>query len=446
MIRNYKHTIGLCFILGLCLAHVSGCALAPQWLRQEARTPIALSKESYSRKAAEFEKQGELRQALFALQVAAWIDPEDIHVLEKIQSVASTIAAAADECYQRGVEYDQKRDFLNARLQFLKVIHLLPDHPKAQHYLRSRLHTAGHATYRVQRGDSFTKIANDIYKDVSKAYIIAYFNDLDPHRPLYIGTLLVLPELSPAQLLPRRDLLVLMDQAQKALNLNRYTEVLSITERIRTQSPGNAQAQLLADTAHFNLAGAHLEKREYQSALERLRQVSPAYRGRDQAMAMAQRQINRQTADQKLQQARNALEDKNYAEAMRISEQVLAGEPSHGFAQVVFDAARYALGKRYLDQGEEPLAIEILSGLDPTYQDTARLLTQAHARLNARAEALYRQGVMHFLNEELELAIETWTTSLTLNPNHPKAGQDIDNARRLLEKWQAMFKTNGSGP
>jgi tetratricopeptide (TPR) repeat protein len=247
-------------------------------------------------------------------------------------------------------------------------------------------------------------------------------------------------------LLPRRDLLVLMDQAQKALNLNRYTEVLSITERISTQSPGNAQAQLLADTAHFNLAAAHLEKREYQSALERFKQVSPAYRGRDQAMAMAQRQINRQTADQKLQQARNALEDKNYAEAMRISEQVLAGEPSHGFAQVVFDAARYALGKRYLDQGEEPLAIETLSGLDRTYQDTARLLTQAHARLNARAEALYRQGVMHFLNEELELAIETWTTSLTLNPNHPKAGQDIDNARRLLEKWQAMFKTNGSGP
>lgn len=446
MTRNFTRMIGLCFILGLCLAHVSGCALGQQWLRQEPRTPMALSKESCSRKAADLEKKGELRQALFALQVAARIDPEDTRILEKIQSLASTIAAAANECYQRGVDYYQKRDFNNARLQFLKVIHLVPDHPKAQHYLRSRLHTAEHATYRVQRGDSFTKIANDIYKDVSKAYIIAYFNDLDPHRPLYIGTLLVLPKLSPAQLLPRGDLLVLMDQAQKALSLNRYTEVLSITERISSQSPGNTRAQLLADTARFNLAKAHLEKREYQSALDRLIQVSPAYRGRDQAMALAQRQLNRRTADQKLQQARNALDDKDYGAAIRTSEQVLAGEPSHGLARDILDAARYALGKRYLDQGDEPQAIETLSVLDRTYQDTARLLTQAHARLNARAEALYRQGVMHFLNEELEQAIQSWTDSLTLNPNHPKARQDIDNARRLLEKWRAMVKANGSGP
>jgi tetratricopeptide (TPR) repeat protein len=260
MIRNCTHIIGLCFILGLCLAHVSGCALGQQWLRQEPRSEMARCKESCSRKATDLETQGELRQALFAWQVAARIDPEETRILEKIQSLETTIAAAATESYERGVEYYQKRDLPNARLQFLKVIHLVPDHPKAQHYLRSRLHTAEHATYRVQRGDSFTKIANDIYKDVSKAYIIAYFNDLDPHRPLYIGTLLVLPELSPAQLLPRRDLLVLMDQARKALGLNRYTEVLSITERISSQSPGNAQAQLLADTARFNLAKAHLEK------------------------------------------------------------------------------------------------------------------------------------------------------------------------------------------
>ncbi len=445
MIIKHARFVRLCFFL-LCLALVSGCAFGQQWMRKEARNPMALSKESYSRKAADLEQQGELRQALFAWQVAARIDPEDTRIPEKIEALAQTIAAGADECYQQGVEYYRKRDFPNARRHFLKALHKVPDHPEARHYLQSRLHTAEHATYRVQRGDSYTKIANDIYKDVSKAYIIAYFNDLDPHRPLYIDTLLVLPELSPAQLLPRRDLLLLMDQAQKALSQNRYAEVLSITERISAQSPGNAQARLLADTARFNLAMAHIAKKEYPEALNHLQKVGPAYRDRDTAMAMAQRQLNRRTINQKLQQARKALDEKDYALAIRISAQALDDELSHGLARDIFDAAHYAQGKHYLDQGEEPLAIETLSVLDRTYQDTARLLTQAHARLNGRAEALYRQGVMYFLNEELELAIEAWKTSLTLNPDHPKARQDIDNARRLLEKWQAMVKSNISEP
>ncbi|MEJ2039813.1 MAG: tetratricopeptide repeat protein, partial [Desulfosarcinaceae bacterium] len=61
-------------------------------------------------------------------------------------------------------------------------------------------------------------------------------------------------------------------------------------------------------------------------------------------------------------------------------------------------------------------------------------------KINARAEMLYRRGVKHFLNEELELAIKDWKETLKLNPNHPKAAQDIENAERLLQKWRGLEK------
>jgi hypothetical protein len=58
--------------------------------------------------------------------------------------------------------------------------------------------------------------------------------------------------------------------------------------------------------------------------------------------------------------------------------------------------------------------------------------------MKSQAEAHYRNGVKHFINEDLELAIEDWKHALELNPDHPKARQDIENAERLLEKLKAF--------
>jgi tetratricopeptide (TPR) repeat protein len=428
--------------LFLCFAGVTGCAARLPWTWQSAQKPIPVSKETYRQKAIAFEKQGELRQALFAWRVVAGLDPENESIAEIIQTLERGIANAANTHYQRGVEYYQEGDYDSARQAFLKVIRLSPEHQPALRYLKTRLHTTQHATYRVRRGDSFTKIASDVYKDVSKAYLIAYFNDLDPNRPLLIDTLLVLPELNPGQLLPRRDILAMLDQAQKALARNQHAEVLSITERINAQSPGDVQARRLADTAHFQLAMALMEQKDYPAALERLKQVSPAHAGRNQAIARVRREFQRQAKEEQLRLAQDRLDKRAFAQAIQISEEILALDPSNRTARGIFDAAHYALGKQHLDQGREDLAIDALRVLDKNYQDSAQLLTQAHARLNARAETLYREGVMHFLNEELELAVEAWEKSLALNPDHPKARQDIENARRLLDKWRGLGQDN----
>ena len=50
----------------------------------------------------------------------------------------------------------------------------------------------------------------------------------------------------------------------------------------------------------------------------------------------------------------------------------------------------------------------------------------------------------HFLNEELEKAIASWKKALALNPKHPKAAQDIENAERLLDKWRNLDQDDQS--
>ena len=92
-------------------------------------------------------------------------------------------------------------------------------------------------------------------------------------------------------------------------------------------------------------------------------------------------------------------------------------------------------------QGRESLAIERLERIDPSYSDTAQLLSLARARSKATAETLYRDGVKHFINEDLERAIDGLAAgALALNPDHPKARQDMENAMHLLEKWRELEK------
>jgi hypothetical protein len=58
--------------------------------------------------------------------------------------------------------------------------------------------------------------------------------------------------------------------------------------------------------------------------------------------------------------------------------------------------------------------------------------------MKKQAEIHYLQGVRYFLNEDLQNAINEWETTLTLDPGHIKAKNDIKNARSLLEKLKKV--------
>jgi tetratricopeptide (TPR) repeat protein len=55
-----------------------------------------------------------------------------------------------------------------------------------------------------------------------------------------------------------------------------------------------------------------------------------------------------------------------------------------------------------------------------------------------RAEELYNAGVRHFVNQNLDAAIQAWERALKLNPAHPNAAKDIEQARELQRKLREI--------
>jgi tetratricopeptide (TPR) repeat protein len=413
---------------------VSSCASTLQRLQNLMASPT----EAYRKRARAFEKRDEPQQAILCWEVVSQLAPDKPDVPKIMNGLKRSAAKAAQGHFQRGLEHYQAGDLNNAMREFLIAVRLDPGHEQARYYLKTRLQNPDQATYRVQPGDSFIKIASDVYKDPTKAYWVAYFNDMDPRKPLRIGTNLSLPALEAEYLIPRSDIRDLLDKARAAYQNKRYARVYSLTEGILKEIPHHPQARRLADAARFDQGMDLMHQKHYLAAIELFKQVGPQFPGRDKAIARARRRISQQAIDVKLEEARNLLRNAAWGSVINVTEEILKQDPDNDEAKMLFSNASYKLGKILLDRGKADQAIDVLSRIEPSYEDTGQLLALARARVKAQAESLYRDGVKQFINEDLERAIKTWKKVLELNPDHEKARQDMENAQRLLEKFRAL--------
>lgn len=426
------------FILALLIfTAVSGCASALQHFQNMTVSPA----EHYRERALAYEKDDELQKAVFCWEIVAQLTPENSEPNKIIKNLKHAADRAAKVHFKRGMEHYRNGDLNNAMREFLIAVRLDPRNEQARYFLKTRLQNPEQATYRVKPGDSFVKIAADVYKDPTKAYLLAYFNDMDPKKPLLIGTNLSLPSFEAEYLITRSDIKSLLAKAQRAYNKKQYSRVYALTEAIQKEIPNHPDARKLADKARFDQGAALMNQKHYLAAIEQFKRVSPGYPGRDRAIAKARSQIDKQGIGQKLEAARKHLRNKSWASVINVTEEILEQDPGNDEAKMLFSNASYNLGKIMLDNGKTARSIEILSRIEPSYEDTGQLLSLARARMRAQAETLYRDGVKLFINEDLERAIKTWKKALELNPDHPKARQDIENAERLLKKLHALDKT-----
>lgn len=80
-------------------------------------------------------------------------------------------------------------------------------------------------------------------------------------------------------------------------------------------------------------------------------------------------------------------------------------------------------------------ALAVFNNVDPDYKDV-RKITEFLNNIDknkGRAAEHYMSGVNYYMNQDLDKAIK-WEITLILDPNHPNAKKDIENARSFLEK------------
>ncbi len=384
----------------------------------------------YLEKALEYEKNDELQTALFYMQIAGTLNPDSTKIPEKIASLKSTIDHKARKHFTTGVECYEKRKFKDAQRQFLTTLRYAPGHKEALDYLKNRLHPKEYLNYKVKEKDTLKDISKKFYKDPSKDFLIAYFNNLKTGEEPVSGTILELPMLESEFTRPTIDIRIELIKAENFLKEKRYREVLDIAGKILEYDRLNKKASDLKNVSCYQI-GMELSRQEkYPEAIEMFKKVTPEYQGVEEAIQQA---INKE-----LFKAKNLLKQKQYEQVFAVTKKILDYDKSNKAAQDLINTAFCQQAKHLTIRKNYTEALNVLNRADPQYDCVKKTISDVYKAKKKQAEVHYLNGVKHFLNEELQSAIKEWEKALALNPEHKKAKKNINNARSLLEKLEKV--------
>lgn len=355
----FTNTPGVMFLTIFSLIFfVAGCATVTTSYtipKEEDKFNTLVSR--HTEKAAEYEKKGDLRKALQNWEIVHEFRPDDGKVLSQIIYLKSQIQKTASDHYNKGAAYFQNNSMKAALREFLLALSLNPDHKEALDYVKNRMRGDELIVYEVKKGDTAKGIAQKVFNDSSKDFLIAYFNDLNKEARLTPGMTIVLPSMKAIQVAP-----------ETAPSDEEPAEYLNVKQEIR-------------------------KARDYFGA-------------------------------------------KKYQQAASTAEKILEYDSVNKEAMDLKNASYYEMGSMFRIEKKYAQALAMFNNVDPDYKD-ARHITDFLKNIDknkSRAAEHYVSGVNHYMNQDLEKAIKEWEITLILDPNHPNAQKDIENARSFLEK------------
>ncbi len=298
----------------------------------------------YLGKALEYEKNDELQTALFYLQIAGTLNPNSTKIPEKIASLKSTIDHKARQHFTTGVEFCKKRRFKDAQKQFLTALRYAPNHQEALDYLKNRLHPKEYLNYKVKEKDTLKDISKKFYKDPSKDFLIAYFNNLKTGEEPVSGTFLEIPVLGSEFTRPTIDIRIELKKAEIFLKEKRYPEVLDVSEKILDYDKSNKAAQDLINTAFCQQAKYLTIRKNYTEALNVLNRADPQYDCVKKTISYVNKAMKKQSEVHYLEGVKHFLNEELQS-AIKEWEKALALNPEHKKAKKNINNARSLLEK-----------------------------------------------------------------------------------------------------
>ncbi len=139
---------------------------------------------------------------------------------------------------------------------------------------------------------------------------------------------------------------------------------------------------------------------------------------------------------QETRKARDYFGAKKYQQSASTAEKILEYDPVNKDAMDLKNASYYEMGVMLRNEKKYAEALAVFKNVDPDYKDV-RQITDYFKNIDknkSRAADYYMSGVNYYMNQDLDKAIKEWEITLILDPNHPNAKKDIENARSFLEK------------
>jgi len=352
---------------------------APAPTRPDPRELLAAGHRDQARA---LEQSGDLRRALDEWKVALTISPDDAASREAKKALEGRIEQAVTSMIEAGRAALARGVQAEARRQFLSALALDPANRTAFVALQTEAREVAFVTYTVRQGDTLQALAQRYYGDRSRSEVIWETNQLPPNPRLTAGMTLKIPEIPGVPFVQ--------------------------PETRRPTAPAGV-APPAATTA----------------------KPEPGPAPKDEAPP----EVNPLLAD-----AREALERNDYADAVAGADRLLASSPSNRDAIALKKQALYQQGKTQLAGRQYDAsyrALTQLAKLQADYEDSPALLKQARARA---VDQHYSQGVRLYREEKLAEAVSEWQIVLEMDPQHPNAKRNIDQAERLLKALEEHKK------
>jgi nucleoid-associated protein YgaU len=339
-------------------------------------TPRQQLAARYRELAANLEKDGHLRRSLDAWRIALTIDPDDAAAREGKTKLESRIEAQVAERINEGRAALQRGSVAEARRRLLAALALEPANRAAFELLQNEVREVAFVSHTVRAGETLASLAQRYYGDRSRSEVIWETNQLPPNPRLAVGAVLKIPEI-PGVPFNRPD--------------------------APRPAPPPPTATPAPTAPGVSPGRADIVREE----------VPP--------------EVNPLLAD-----AREALDRGEFAVALADVDKLLAGSPNHRDGLELKKVALYRQGKSQLEArkfDDSYRVLDQLAKIQPGYQDSARLLQQARARV---IEQHYSEGIRLFRDEKLKEAIAEWKVVLDVDPAHANAKRNIEQAERLL--------------
>jgi tetratricopeptide (TPR) repeat protein len=343
----------------------------------------------YGQKAEDSLLQEEWYLAREYLKVAAALAPDDKDAgnESKIAALTEKIEGQSDRLYQSGLAHFEEGRYDEARKAFVQALRINPEHKGALVYVVDKLQDPDTKLFEVKKKTDLKEIAKEFYGDPSKSELIAYFNDMEASEAPEPGTTLTIPQVPAAKLPPP-----LASPNHKAESRKKGPPPSDIDP--------NLDNELLTFEVHQDL-----EKGPPPFDIE-----------------------------QNLQAAIDLLESDQFKNAAVIAAIVKVYDPANKKAALIENEAYLQLAKNYEQYEKYCEAIEAMSKVDLDYPQAREFSERLFEKTRRLAEDHYKKGVRHFVNEDLKKAIAEWEATLAIDPEHPKARKDLENAKSLLEK------------
>ena len=164
----------------------------------------------------------------------------------------------------------------------------------------------------------------------------------------------------------------------------------------------------------------------------------PSETDRKKEMKIEKEKAKKREIEKYLALAEKTLSEKKYDETLKFTKKIQRLDPDDKRSLHLENEDYYLSGKTLYKDKQYLESLNKFEHIKQDYKDVKEITATIKTKINSQAEIHYKKGVKFFINEELKKAIEEWEKTLVLNPDHPKAMKDIENAKHLLEELEKI--------